>query len=120
MKVQNQNGLSEGVELKVAVAHELAKQKLVRAIKEGKLQYHFRNYDMSWWMLGGGTAVPISWDIRQMRAEGIYSEDKNLPLRKSHDNPEVMQLYEEYLGQPNSHKAENLHTHYFPRKRYLN
>lgn len=114
----------EGVELKVAVAHELANaNKLVRAIKEGKLQYHFVEIMTcpGGCLGGGGQPYPISWDIRQMRAEGIYSEDKNLPLRKSHDNPEVMQLYEEYLGQPNSHKAhELLHTHYFPRKRYLN
>ncbi|HOB26524.1 MAG TPA: NADH-dependent [FeFe] hydrogenase, group A6 [Bacteroidales bacterium] len=114
----------EGVELKVAVAHELANaNKLVRAIKEGKLQYHFVEIMTcpGGCLGGGGQPYPISWDIRQMRAEGIYSEDENLPLRKSHDNPEVMQLYEEYLGQPNSHKAhELLHTHYFPRKRYLN
>lgn len=114
----------EGVELKVAVAHELANaNKLVRAIKEGKLQYHFVEIMTcpGGCLGGGGQPYPISWDIRQMRAQGIYSEDENLPLRKSHDNPEVMQLYEEYLGQPNSHKAhELLHTHYFPRKKYLN
>lgn len=114
----------EGVELKVAVAHELANaNKLVRAIKEGKLQYHFVEIMTcpGGCLGGGGQPYPVSWDIRQMRAQGIYSEDENLPLRKSHDNPEVMQLYEEYLGQPNSHKAhELLHTHYFPRKRYLN
>lgn len=114
----------EGVELKVAVAHELANaNKLVRAIKEGKLNYHFVEIMTcpGGCLGGGGQPYPVSWEIRQMRAEGIYSEDENLPLRKSHDNPEVTQLYEEYLGQPNSHKAhELLHTHYFPRKRYLN
>ncbi len=114
----------EGVELKVAVAHELANaNKLVRAIKEGKLHYHFVEIMTcpGGCLGGGGQPYPVSWEIRQMRAQGIYLEDENLPLRKSHDNPEVMQLYEEYLGQPNSHKAhELLHTHYFPRKRYLN
>lgn len=114
----------EGVELKVAVAHELANaNKLVRAIKDGKLNYHFIEIMTcpGGCLGGGGQPYPVSWDIRQMRAQGIYSEDENLPLRKSHENPEVMQLYEEYLGQPNSHKAhELLHTHYFPRKKYLN
>lgn len=46
----------------------------------------------------------------------LYEEDKNLPLRKSHDNPVVKKCYAEYLGEPGSHKAhEILHTTYTPR-----
>ena len=46
----------------------------------------------------------------------IYQEDSNLPLRKSHENPEVMQLYKDWLEKPNSHVAHKyLHTHYYDR-----
>ena len=55
-------------------------------------------------------------DIRKERAKVLYEEDKNLPLRKSHDNPVVKKCYAEYLGEPGSHKAhEILHTTYTPR-----
>jgi len=40
-----------------------------------------------------------------------------MPLRKSHENPEVKMIYEEFLGAPNSHKSHDLlHTHYIKRK----
>ena len=63
---------------------------------------------------GGGQ--PRSCDnskIKAERAEGLYKEDRELPKRKSHTNPSIVKLYEEYLGSPNSHKAhEILHTIY--------
>ncbi len=63
---------------------------------------------------GGGQ--PRSCDdskIKGERAEGLYKEDSELPLRKSHKNPSIQKLYQEYLEQPNSHKAhEILHTIY--------
>ncbi|HOM37398.1 MAG TPA: iron hydrogenase small subunit, partial [Bacteroidales bacterium] len=63
--------------------------------------------------------IPTNEEIRRKRMEAIYEEDANMPIRKSHENPEVLQLYEEFLGTPNSHKAhELLHTHYTKRKRY--
>ena len=47
------------------------------------------------------------------RANALYKEDENLPIRQSHNNPQIIKLYEEYLGHPNSHKAhELLHTTY--------
>lgn len=97
--------------------------KLVRAIRNGELHYHFVEVMAcpGGCLGGGGQPYPVSWEVRQMRAQGIYEEDKNLLFRKSHENPEIMQIYEEYLGQPNSHKAhELLHTHYYPRKKYIN
>ena len=58
-------------------------------------------------------------DPKMVRAAAIYQEDRNLPIRKSHENPSVKRIYEEYLGEPNSHKAhELLHTHYVARKKY--
>ena len=61
---------------------------------------------------GGGQ--PRSCDdikIKEQRAEGLYEEDRGLPVRKSHQNPDIVKLYEEFLEKPNSHKAhELLHT----------
>ena len=58
-------------------------------------------------------------DIRAERAKALYSEDKNLPLRKSHDNPFIKKIYEEYFEEPGSHKAHDLlHTHYIARGKH--
>jgi iron only hydrogenase large subunit-like protein len=112
----------EGVELKVAVAHGLANaKKLMEAIEQGKAHYHFVEVMAcpGGCLGGGGQPIPTNAEIRRKRAEAIYAEDEGLPLRKSHQNPEVLQLYEEFLGKPNSHQAhELLHTHYKPRKRW--
>ena len=52
----------------------------------------------------------------EKRAAALYSEDERQTLRQSHNNPQVKSLYNEFLGEPNSHKAhELLHTHYSPR-----
>ncbi|MEG0014298.1 MAG: NADH-dependent [FeFe] hydrogenase, group A6 [Cellulosilyticaceae bacterium] len=57
-------------------------------------------------------------DILKKRREAIYSEDAGKTLRKSHENPYVIKLYEEYFGHPMSHKAhELLHTHYTKKDR---
>ena len=58
-------------------------------------------------------------DLRAERAKALYSEDKGMELRKSHENPAVKELYETYLEKPGSHKAhELLHTTYVKRKVY--
>jgi NADP-reducing hydrogenase subunit HndD len=55
-------------------------------------------------------------DLRAKRAAILYTADKNMDLRKSHENSAVKKLYEEYFGEPNSHKAhEVLHTTYVKR-----
>ena len=65
---------------------------------------------------GGGQPIPTNPEVRQKRCEAIYAEDCALPVRKSHDNPEVQLLYAEYLKEPLGHKShELLHTHYHPR-----
>ena len=74
---------------------------------------------------GGGQPVVSSavrnWtDIRAQRAKALYDEDEAKFIRKSHENPEIKQIYDEYLGKPNSHKAhELLHTTYEQRDIYL-
>ena len=63
---------------------------------------------------GGGQ--PSSRDnakTKEERAEGLYTEDKNLALRRSHENPDIIKLYKECLEKPGSHLAhELLHTTY--------
>ena len=58
-------------------------------------------------------------DLRVERAKALYSEDEAMTLRKSHENPNVKELYDNFLGTPNSHKShELLHTEYKERSVY--
>ena len=67
---------------------------------------------------GGGQPIvsakdKMDIDIRAERAKALYTEDANKGIRKSHQNPSVVRLYEEFLEEPNSHKAHHiLHTTY--------
>ncbi|MFA8298902.1 MAG: NADH-dependent [FeFe] hydrogenase, group A6 [Hyphomicrobiales bacterium] len=112
----------EGVELKCAVAHGLANtRELMELIDKGKAHYHFIEIMAcpGGCLGGGGQPIPTNEEIRQQRAKAIYDEDREKPIRKSHENLEVMAVYEEFLDEPNSHKAhELLHTHYKKRNRY--
>lgn len=112
----------EGVELKCAIAHGLANaRQLMQAVKDGKAHYHFIEVMAcpGGCLGGGGQPIPTNPEIRQKRAEAIYAEDEGMPIRKSHENPEIVQIYQEFLGEPLGHKShELLHTHYKPRKRY--
>lgn len=111
-----------GVEVSCAVAHGLSNaRKLMQAIKNGETSYHFVEIMAcpGGCLGGGGQPIPTNMEIRKKRAEAIYAEDANLPRRKSHENPDVIKIYEEFLGAPNSHKAHDLlHTHYVKRNRY--
>jgi NADP-reducing hydrogenase subunit HndD len=112
----------EGAELKVAIAHGLTNaNKVMKAIREGKASYHFVEIMAcpGGCIGGGGQPIPTSQAIRAQRVKAIYSEDEGMPLRKSHENPEVVAIYKEFLGSPNSHKAHDLlHTHYVERDSY--
>jgi len=112
----------EGVELKVAIAHGLSNaNKLMKAVREGSANYHFIEVMAcpGGCLGGGGQPIPTSPEIRAKRAEAIYAEDEGLPLRKSHENPEVIQIYKDFLGETLGHKSHDLlHTHYKPRIRY--
>jgi iron-only hydrogenase group A len=112
----------EGVELNVAVAHGLANaRKVMEDVRDGKTNYHFIEVMgcPGGCLGGGGQPIPTSEEIRKKRAEAIYDEDHYKPLRKSHENPEVQALYDEFLGLPNGHKSHDLlHTHYKARIRY--
>lgn len=112
----------EGVEVSVAIAHGLANaKKVAEAVKAGTVGYHFIEIMgcPGGCIGGGGQPIPTNPEIRKKRADAIYAEDEGLPLRKSHDNPEVNYLYKEFLGEPLGHRSHDLlHTHYKPRKRY--
>jgi len=116
-----------GMKIKAAVAHGLGNaRKLLESVKSGEKEYHFIEIMACPGGCVNGGGQPIqpsqvrSWiDIRKKRAAAIYDEDKAMTIRKSHENPNVKMLYEEYFEKPGSHKAhELLHTHYTPRENY--
>lgn len=113
--------------LKAAVAHGLGNaRKLLDRIKASEAEYHFVEIMACPGGCVNGGGQPIqpskvrSWtDLRTERAKAIYEEDRELPIRKSHENPKIKALYEEYLEEPGSHKAHKLlHTHYVKRENY--
>ncbi len=112
----------EGVTLKVLVSHGTANAKTVmEGVKNKKFDHHFIEIMTcpGGCLGGGGQPLPITPEKREARAKAIYEEDLSLPYRKSHINPSIVKLYQEFLGEPNSEKAhELLHTHYTPRGRY--
>ncbi len=67
----------------------------------------------------GGQPIPTNDEIRKKRIEAIYAEDMDKPLRMSHENPEVTQIYKEFLVKPLGEKSHHLlHTKYRKRNRY--
>ena len=117
----------------VAIAHGMKNAKvLLDEIRAGTSKYHFIEIMgcPGGCINGGGQPIvrpcflphedrDILDTYRQKRARALYREDERQVLRQSHNNPQVKQLYAEYLGEPNSHKAHHLlHTSYAPRERY--
>ncbi len=116
-----------GTKVKVGVAHSLANAKqMMEDIKAGKSDYQFIEIMAcpGGCVNGGGQPI-ISSELAnaginpmELRAKAIYASDKKSELRKSHENPVVKELYDEYFGKPNSHKAhEVLHTTYHKREK---
>jgi NADH-quinone oxidoreductase subunit G len=105
-----------GTKVKVAVAHTLGNaRKLFEQIEKGESPYAFIEVMTcpGGCLGGGGQPIPTTWDIRKKRAESIYAEDAHKSLRKSHENPQVVTLYKEFLKEPLGHVSHNLlHTHY--------
>ncbi|MDA3845825.1 MAG: NADH-dependent [FeFe] hydrogenase, group A6 [Vallitaleaceae bacterium] len=103
----------------VAVTNSLSRARdMMELIKDGKADYHFVEVMCcpGGCIGGGGQPRPTTNAIRKERIAGIYEADADMILRKSHKNPAVLKLYEEFLGEPNSHKAhELLHTTYTER-----
>ena len=113
-----------GKEIKLAVANGTGNAKiLMEKMKNGEADYTFIEVMgcPGGCVTGGGQPIVpardrMKVDPRVVRAKALYTEDESKAQRKSHKNAAVQKLYEDYLGQPNSHKAhELLHTHYVDR-----
>ena len=122
-----------GTTVKVAVAHGMKNAKvLLDDIRAGKSEYHFIEIMgcPGGCIAGGGQPyvrpcflpnedADILTTYKAKRAAALYQEDESKALRVSHKNPQIIALYDEFLGEPNSHKAhELLHTHYTAKEKF--
>jgi iron-only hydrogenase group A len=106
----------EGVTLKVAVAHGLSNARdVLDLISRGEREYHFVEVMTcpGGCIGGGGQPRFTTNEIREARIRGIYEEDESRPLRMSHENPAVQELYQEFLVKPLGERSHHLlHTEY--------
>jgi iron only hydrogenase large subunit-like protein len=115
--------------IRVAAASGLANaRELIEALRKGEVQYDFIEIMACPGGCVGGGGQPIissserldmEDDYRGLRGEALYVQDEKLPLRKSHTNPQIIALYEEFLKEPLSEKSHKyLHTHYTARPKF--
>ena len=124
------NGIKEasyevnGITIKVAVVSGLANTNaLLTKVKSGEADYHLIEVMAcpGGCVNGGGQPhqpadVRAKVDIRAARAEALYDNDEKSKIRKSHENPAIIELYDTYLGEAGSEKAHQLlHTSYVKR-----
>ena len=116
----------KGVTLKVAIAHGIANaKKILQDIQSGGKfsECHFIEFMAcpGGCLGGGGQPIPTNAEIRKQRAKAIYGEDMAYAIRKSHENPAVLKLYQEFLTDgPCGHKSHKLlHTSYTARGKYI-
>lgn len=116
-----------GKEIKVVAASGLANAKeILEEIKAGKADYQFVEIMAcpGGCVMGGGQPIKSSKiraevDVRKLRADALYTIDEKSTIRKSHENPMVKKIYEEFLEKPGSYRAEKLlHTSYQEREKY--
>jgi len=111
-----------GLPINIGIAHGLGNaRKLLEDVRSGKANYHAIEVMACPGGCIGGGGQPLHHGnsaIIKARMEAIYREDAGKPIRKSHENPYIVKLYEEFLGKPMSEKAHHLlHTHYFSKKK---
>jgi NADP-reducing hydrogenase subunit HndD len=109
------------IDLKVAVAYGLKNARsIMEQIKAGNCPYHFVEVMACPGGCIDGAGQPYHHgdaSIIRARHAAIYKADREMPLRKSHENPEIISIYKEFYGEPGSEKAHHLlHTHYFDKK----
>jgi len=126
LELRGMEGLREatidfrGFPVRIGIAHGLGNaRKLLEEIRAGRSEYHaIEIMSCPGGCIGGG-GQPYhhgNAEILKRRQMAIYNEDKNKKIRKSHENPYIIQLYKEFLGKPMSEKAHHLlHTAYFDR-----
>ena len=116
-----------GTPVNVAVVSGTANaKKLLEAVKAGEKNYTFIEVMCcpGGCVTGGGQPIVSAKDLqyvdlKAVRAKALYDEDAGKALRKSHENPDIKAIYENYLGEPGGHKAhELLHTHYDAKQKY--
>ena len=113
-----------GTPIKIGIAHGLGNaRKLLNDVRAGKSEFHAIEVMACPGGCIGGGGQPLlhgNSDILKARAAALYTEDRKKPLRKSHENPFIIKLYEEFLDKPNSEKAHHLlHTQYFDKKKRI-
>lgn len=111
----------KGKQIKIRVVSTLKEAEIaVREVKEGKADFQMLEVMAcpGGCVNGGGQPTGChNLEIKEERAKGLYTEDENLPVRNSHQNPDIIKLYKEHLEKPGSHKAhELLHTSYSSKK----
>ncbi len=108
-------------EVKIAVVNTLASaRKMLERIKAGTADYQFIEVMAcpGGCIGGGGQPVPVNGEIRKIRRAGLLECDRSSEFRKSHENPEIKELYATWMGEPLGEKAHRLlHTHYKAQKR---
>lgn len=124
---ENELELPNGRKIKTAVIHGLGNaRQIMELIQKGEKQYDFIEVMAcpGGCVTGGGQPLVdaktrTAVNVKMERAKAIYAEDESLQVRKSHKNPYIQALYEEFLGKPNGHLAHQLlHTHYVKRNKY--
>jgi NADP-reducing hydrogenase subunit HndD len=109
--------------LNIGIAHELGNaRKLLDEVRAGTSEYHaIEIMSCPGGCIGGG-GQPYhhgSVELLKKRTQALYDEDTGKTIRKSHENPYIIELYEKYLGKPLSEKSHHLlHTHYFKRDQF--
>ena len=105
-----------GKKIKIAVVHTLkSAMEMLERVKNGTADYQFIEVMAcpGGCIGGGGQPVPVNAEIRKLRRKGLIDCDRANELRTSHENPEIIELYDTWLGKPLGEKAHNLlHTHY--------
>ena len=111
----------DGATLNVAVAHGLGNARaVIERVKSGQAAYHFIEVmTCPGGCIGGGGQPRLTTnEVRKARIQAIYKEDEGKQLRKSHANPQIEQIYQEFLGKPLGEKSHHLlHTHYMAREK---
>jgi NADP-reducing hydrogenase subunit HndD len=102
----------------IGIAHQLGNaRKLLNGIREGRYNFHAIEIMACPGGCIGGAGQPLHHgdsSVIKARYEAIYKEDTGKTIRKSHENPYIIKLYEDFLGKPLSEKSHHLlHTHYF-------
>lgn len=105
-----------GNTVKISVVHTLASaKKMLDRVRAGEADYQFIEVMAcpGGCIGGGGQPIPVNAEIRKARRDGLFVCDSANELRKSHENPEIKELYNTWLGKPLGEKAHSLlHTHY--------